>query len=256
MKNEVFIKLTHVSKEFISKTSSKVLALDDINLGVRQKEFLSIIGPSGCGKTTLLRLIGGLISPTMGSISINGKSPQYAREKRWISFVFQDPVLFPWRSVIDNIKLPGEIFGSKKAEKKAEELIKLVGLEGFEKSLPRELSGGMKARVAIARALSYEPKILLMDEPFADLDEITRDKMVDELLTIWEKSNFTVIYVTHNISEAIFLSDRIVILSNRPGRVIKIVNIEFKRPRDFLLRRDKKCIDIEMNLKKLLATQI
>lgn len=199
MKNEIFIRLIDVSKEFTSKSSSNFLALDNINIKIAHKEFISIVGPSGCGKTTLIRLIGGLILPTSGNIFVNGKSPEFARKNREVSFVFQDSVLFPWRNVIDNIRLPGEIFGSEKIKKKANMLIELVGLNGFEKNMPRELSGGMKSRVALARALSYEPKILLMDEPFSDLDEIIRDRMLLELLNIWKKIGVTIIYPYNDI---------------------------------------------------------
>ncbi len=250
MGKDTFIKVNNISKEFISKASSKVLALEKINLGVSEKAFVSIIGPSGCGKTTLLRLIGGLIYPTTGNIYIDGVSPEHARKKREISFVFQDPVLFPWRSVINNIRLPGEIFGSEKIRAKAEQLIELVGLTGFEKSLPRELSGGMKSRVAIARALSYDPKILLMDEPFGDLDEITRDRLVIELLRIWGQTGVTIVYVTHNITEAVFLSDQIIVLSQRPGKILEIINIPFQRPRDFILRRNTEFTELTEKLRE------
>lgn len=252
MSKKPLIKINNLSKEFVGKSSTNVLALDRISLEINEKEFVSIIGPSGCGKTTLLRLIGGLIYPTAGNILINGSLPEQARRNRQISFVFQDPVLFPWRNVIDNIKLPGEIFSSEKTKNRAQQLVELVGLAGFEKSLPRELSGGMQSRVAIARALSYEPKILLMDEPFGDLDEITRDKMTSELLRAFEKTGVTIIYVTHNIVEAVFISDKVVVLSQRPGKIVKLINTGLDRPREFSLRKNIKFIELVEDLRKLL----
>jgi NitT/TauT family transport system ATP-binding protein len=207
-------------------TDAPVNALTDINLQVRSGEFVSLIGPSGCGKTTLMRIVADLEQPTGGVALVNGMTPQEARLKRAYGYVFQAPALYPWRTVLGNVTLPHEIFGLSKEEReqKARRYLELVGLSGFEKKFPWQLSGGMQQRVSIARALSFDPQLLLMDEPFGALDEITRDRMNEELLQVWEKTRKTVIFVTHSIDEAVLLSTKIVVMSARPGRIIDVID--------------------------------
>jgi len=209
------------------------VALRGINLDVAPGEFVSIIGPSGCGKSTLLRVIGDLVPPTRGEVSVNGKAPARARLDRDYGMVFQVPVLFEWRSVEDNVRLPLEILGRPPAwrARRAKEMLELVELGDFAQHMPYQLSGGMQQRVAIARALSFEPGILLMDEPFGALDEMTRERLNDELLRIWEQTGTTVVFVTHSIPEAVFLSSRVAVMSPRPGRITDLIDIDLPRPR-------------------------
>ena len=216
----------------------QVHALAPTNLDVAEGELLVLLGPSGCGKTTLLRMIGGLLEPTSGRLAIEGRDLWEAGQRRGdalseLGMVFQDANLFPWLTVEKNIALPLELRGVAKAERlaRARELTRLVGIAGFEPRWPRELSGGMRQRAAIARALSYDPKILLMDEPFGALDAMTRDTMNLELQSIWTKTHKTIVLVTHSITEAVFLADRIVLLSPRPGQIDTIVNVDIPRPR-------------------------
>jgi NitT/TauT family transport system ATP-binding protein len=203
-----------------------VTALADINLTIARGEFVSFIGPSGCGKTTLMRVIADLERATSGHITVNGLSPEQARLSRAYGYVFQAPALYPWRSVLKNVMLPLEIMGLPAAEQRERALaqLALVGLTGFENKFPWQLSGGMQQRVSIARAMAFEPKLLLMDEPFGALDEITRDHLNEQLLRLWERTGKTVIFVTHSISEAVFLSNRIVVMSPRPGRIIEVID--------------------------------
>lgn len=203
-----------------------VIALADIDLRIERGEFVSFIGPSGCGKTTLMRVIADLEQATSGRIEVNGMSPHEARLQRAYGYVFQAAALYPWRSVLRNVMLPLEIMGIPAAERepRAREQLAKVGLEGFERKFPWQLSGGMQQRVSIARALSFEPRLLLMDEPFGALDEITRDHLNEQLLRLWERTRKTVVFVTHSISEAVFLSNRIVVMSPRPGRIIEIID--------------------------------
>ena len=209
-----------------------VVALDNINLQIRRGEFVSFIGPSGCGKTTLMRVIADLATPSSGAITVNGVSPEQARRKRAYGYVFQAPALYAWRNVLRNVLLPLEIIGMPAEERKARaaKYLSMVGLAGFEKKFPWQLSGGMQQRVSIARALAFEPELLLMDEPFGALDEITRDHLNEQLLQLWHQTGKTVVFVTHSISEAVFLSNRIVVMSPRPGRILEIV--ENKLPPD------------------------
>ena len=209
-----------------------VTALDNITLQIRRGEFVSFIGPSGCGKTTLMRVIADLAAPSAGRVTVNGVSPEQARLKRAYGYVFQAPALYAWRNVLRNVLLPLEIIGMPAAERKARaaKYLSMVGLEGFERKFPWQLSGGMQQRVSIARALAFEPDLLLMDEPFGALDEITRDHLNEKLLQLWNKTGKTVVFVTHSISEAVFLSNRIVVMSPRPGRILEI--IENKLPPD------------------------
>ena len=231
------LELVEVEKVFQSRKSS-TLALTGINLSVRSQEFISIIGQSGCGKTTLLRILAGLIRPTTGEVRAEGRSlwSGDTLDKDTISrlgLVFQEANLFPWYTVEDNIALPLMLRGADRHARRtrAKELCELVGLTGFEKSYPRELSGGMRQRAAIARALSYRPGILLMDEPFGALDALTREKMNLELQSIAAATRATVVMVTHSINEAVFMADRVVLLSPRPGRIRSITDVPFARPR-------------------------
>jgi NitT/TauT family transport system ATP-binding protein len=213
-----------------------VYALSKVNLTVTEGEFVSFIGPSGCGKTTLLRVIADLEQATDGQISVNGMSPQDARLKRAYGYVFQAPALYPWRTVERNVALPLEIMGLDVAAGRIRRNLELVNLAGFEKKFPWQLSGGMQQRVSIARALAFDPKLLLMDEPFGALDEIVRDKLNQQLLELWDRTGKTVVFVTHSIPEAVFLSTRIVVMSPRPGRIIDIIETNFPRKRTLDMR--------------------
>jgi NitT/TauT family transport system ATP-binding protein len=236
-KQKPIVTMQGVSKVFESGGNS-ISALENVNLDICVGEFVSIIGPSGCGKSTLLRLIGDLLSPTTGEIKINGKDPKQARLDRDYGIVFQTPVLFDWRNIWKNVTLPLEVFKEKRefSKDKASKMLSLVELDGFENHYPWQLSGGMQQRVAIARALSFEPSLLLMDEPFGALDEMTRERMNALLLEIWEKTNTTTIFVTHSIPEAVFLSTRVVIMSPRPGQIEDIVEIDLAQPRNYKTR--------------------
>lgn len=210
-----------------------VKALTSVSLDIEKGEFISLLGPSGCGKTTLLRIIADLLHPTSGEISISGESPEDARLKRRYGMVFQSPVLYDWRTIRKNVMLPLEIMKLSKEERlqRADEMLELVGLSKFKDHFPNQLSGGMQQRVGIARALALNPEILLMDEPFSALDEFTREKLHEDLLRIWRKTNKTVVFVTHNIAESVFLSDRVCVLSPHPGRLSAVVDIDLPRPR-------------------------
>ena len=215
-----------------------VFALSDVNLAIADREFVSLIGPSGCGKTTLLRAIADLEQPTAGSLTVNGLTPSEARLKRQYGYVFQAPALYPWRTVEKNVMLPLEIMGFSRAEQgeRARKNLALVNLAGFEKKYPWQLSGGMQQRASIARALSFDPKLLLMDEPFGALDEIVRDSLNLQLLRLWRETGKTVVFVTHSIPEAVFLSTKIVVMSPRPGRIIDVIDCNFPRERGLEMR--------------------
>jgi NitT/TauT family transport system ATP-binding protein len=215
-----------------------VQALSDINLRVARGEFVSFIGPSGCGKTTLLRAVADLETPTSGSIRVNSLSPHEARANRAYGYVFQAPALYPWRSVARNIALPLEIMGFSKAEREARVAkgLDLVNLSGFGAKYPWQLSGGMQQRASIARALSFDPDLLLMDEPFGALDEIVRDMLNQQLLRLWDVTGKTVLFVTHSIPEAVFLSTHIVVMSPRPGRIYDVIECNFPRDRALDIR--------------------
>ncbi len=228
------VSITSVNKTFKSG-ANQTFALQDINLQIEQGEFVSLIGPSGCGKSTLLRIIGDLIAPTSGTVLVNGKPAPQARVNREYGIVFQAPVLFDWRSVEKNVQLPLEIMGASPQERaeRAHAMLSLVELDGFQKHYPYQLSGGMQQRVSIARALSFNPPLLLMDEPFGALDEITREHLNAELLNIWRRTQTTIVFVTHSIPEAVFLSTRVVVMSARPGRITQIIPIDLPQPRNF-----------------------
>lgn len=234
------IQIRDVSMTYTGKNGEPIAALQNINLDIREGEFISLLGPSGCGKTTLLRLVADLLQPTAGSISILGQSPRDIRLQQKFGIVFQNPVLYDWRTVRRNICLPMEIMKIPRKERTARinDVLELVGLQNFGYKYPFELSGGMQQRVGIARALALKPEILLMDEPFSALDEFTREKLNEDLLNIWGKNKKTIIFVTHNIAESVFLSDRVVVLSPHPGRLSAIVDIDLPRPRTSELREE------------------
>ena len=213
-----------------------VYALQGVNLTVNDGDFVSFIGPSGCGKTTLLRVIADLEQATGGTIAVNGMSPAQARMARAYGYVFQAPALYPWRTVEKNVALPLEIMGTADAASRVKRNLELVNLGGFEKKFPWQLSGGMQQRVSIARALAVEPKLLLMDEPFGALDEIVRDKLNQQLLELWAATKKTVVFVTHSIPEAVFLSSKIVVMSPRPGRIIDVIETNFPANRTLDIR--------------------
>ena len=213
-----------------------VTALSGVNLAVEDGDFVSFIGPSGCGKTTLLRVIADLEQATSGAITVNGMSPAEARLNRAYGYVFQAPALYPWRTVEQNVGLPLEIMGLDRQAERIRRNLDLVNLTGFDKKFPWQLSGGMQQRVSIARALAFDPKLLLMDEPFGALDEIVRDKLNQQLLELWDRTKKTVVFVTHSIPEAVFLSTRIVVMSPRPGRIIDVIETRFPRNRTLDIR--------------------
>jgi NitT/TauT family transport system ATP-binding protein len=227
-------------------SNGTVDALSRINLQIQNGEFVSFIGPSGCGKTTLLRLIADLEQPTSGSLSVNGIAPEQARLKRQYGYVFQAPALYPWRTLESNVMLPLEIMGYSAAERRerARRYLALVNLSGFERKFPWQLSGGMQQRASIARALSFDPALLLMDEPFGALDEISRDHLNEQLLRLWNKTGKTVVFVTHSIPEAVFLSTRIVVMSPRPGRIIDVIPCDSPRDRTLDIRETPEFIAI------------
>ena len=221
-----------------------VYALQGINLTVNDGDFVSFIGPSGCGKTTLLRVIADLEQATAGTISVNGMSPAQARMARAYGYVFQAPALYPWRTVEQNVGLPLEIMGTADAASRVKRNLDLVNLGGFEKKFPWQLSGGMQQRVSIARALAVEPKLLLMDEPFGALDEIVRDKLNQQLLELWAATKKTVVFVTHSIPEAVFLSSKIVVMSPRPGRIIDVIETNLPANRTLDIRETPEFLKI------------
>jgi NitT/TauT family transport system ATP-binding protein len=245
------VSLQRVRKEF---GQGGVVAVEGIDLEIGEREFVSLIGPSGCGKSTLLRIIGDLIQPTAGEVTVKGKTAHRARLGRDYGIVFQDAVLFDWRTVAKNISLPLEMMGwdRRKRAERVKELVELVELTGFESHHPWQLSGGMQQRVSIARALSFDPALLLMDEPFGALDEMTRERLNLELLRIWEASGSTVVFVTHSIAEAVFLSTRVVVMSPRPGRIVGIVNVDLPQPRTTETREEPRFAELVRDVRQLL----
>lgn len=240
------IKIEDLSMVFQDKNGGEpVTALKDVNLDIKEGEFISLLGPSGCGKTTLLRIIADLLQPSKGNITVRGETPRDIRLQKKYGIVFQNPVLYDWRTVRRNVCMPMELLGMNKAQRtsRVSKMLDLVGLSEFGKHYPYELSGGMQQRVGIARALAIKPEILLMDEPFSALDEFTREKLHIDLLNIWRKTNKTIVFVTHNISEAVFLSDRVVVLSPHPGRVSAVIDINIPRPRDMESKQTKQFYD-------------
>jgi NitT/TauT family transport system ATP-binding protein len=240
------VRLAGVDKSFTTRGEVPTAALSGIDLEIRRGEFVSLIGPSGCGKSTLLRIVGDLTQPSAGEVMVNGKTAAAARRGREYGIVFQAPVLFDWRRVEDNVRLPLELLGVGRAEReaRAREMLGLVELTEFARHYPYQLSGGMQQRVAIARALALEPALLLMDEPFGALDEMTRERMNSEVLRIWEKTGTTVVFVTHSIPEAVFLSSRVVVMSHRPGRITRTVEIDLPRPRGLETRENPRYFEL------------
>jgi NitT/TauT family transport system ATP-binding protein len=233
------VRVSGVDKQFVVAHGTTT-ALSGIDLDIGRGEFVSLIGPSGCGKSTLLRLIGDLTAPTAGSVEVNGKPAHAARLGREYGMVFQAPVLFDWRTVEENVKLPLELLGRDRSERdaRAREMLDLVELGDFAGHHPYQLSGGMQQRVASARALALQPSILLMDEPFGALDEMTRERMNTEVLRIWQQTGTTIVFVTHSIPEAVFLSTRVAVMSARPGRITKVVEVDLPQPRNEDTRED------------------
>jgi NitT/TauT family transport system ATP-binding protein len=246
------VELTGVSKQF---ARGRTVALEGIDLTIESGELVSLIGPSGCGKSTLLRIIGDLIQPTTGKIVVNGKPAHQARLDRDYGIVFQDAVLYDWRTVAKNIALPLEMFGwsRQRRTKRVQEMLKLVELSGFEDHYPWQLSGGMQQRVSIARALSFSPALLLMDEPFGALDEMTRERLNMELLRIWQETGSTIVFVTHSITEAVFLSTRVVVMSPRPGRIAELVEVDLPQPRTAETREEPHYFELVTVVREALA---
>jgi NitT/TauT family transport system ATP-binding protein len=246
------IGVRNVNKIFNAHTDEQVIALENINLDIFPGEFVSLIGPSGCGKSTLLRLIADLLQPSDGDLKVNDKTPHQARLNREYGMVFQAATLYDWRTVMQNVQLPLEIMGypSHIRKQRAQEMLELVELGKFGKHYPWQLSGGMQQRVAIARALAFEPSLLLMDEPFGALDEFTRERMNMELLRIWERTKITVVFVTHSIPEAVFLSTRVVVMSPRPGRITKMIDINLPYPRAFETREQPRFFELVTDVRE------
>jgi NitT/TauT family transport system ATP-binding protein len=246
-----------VSKVF-GRDSTAVTALDDVSFDVPKGSFVSILGPSGCGKSTLLRLVAGLQPVTSGTIELGERTPEEMRRAREFGIVFQNPVLFDWRTVEQNVALPLQLIGTPRAEasRRVSEMIELVGLADFRKHHPWQLSGGMQQRVAIARALAFGPRFLMMDEPFGALDMMTRERMQTELLAIWSgQPGTTIVFITHSIAEAVLLSDRIVVMSARPGRVLRVIDVDLPRPRTDEARRAERFVEIESDIRALIFSQ-
>ena len=237
-----------VSLRGVTKTFGEggVTALESIDLDVEAGELVSLIGPSGCGKSTLLRIVGDLVEATAGEVEVNGKTARQARLDRDYGIVFQDAVLYDWRTVSKNIALPLELMGWNRAtrDERVGELLRLVELQGFGDHHPWQLSGGMQQRVSIARALSFSPALLLMDEPFGALDEMTRERLNTELLRIWGRSGSTILFVTHSIAEAVFLSTRVVVMSRRPGRIAAVVDVDLAQPRNADTREEPRFFEL------------
>ena len=251
--DRALVSVRQVTKRF-GDGSEAVTALRDVSIDVPAGSFWSLIGPSGCGKSTLLRVMGDLIEPTEGSVTVGGKTAAEARRSRDYGMVFQKPTLFNWRTVRRNVELPLEILGMGRDERRrrADEMLQLVELGDFATKRPGQLSGGMQQRVAIARALSFEPSLLLMDEPFGALDEITRERMNDELLRIWQRLQTTVVFVTHSIPEAVFLSSHIVVMSPRPGRVLAEIDVDLPYPRDEETRESPRYFELVTEVRETL----
>lgn len=248
------VRLAGVEKAFPVKDGPPTVALTGIDLEIGNREFVSLIGPSGCGKSTLLRVVGDLIQPTQGTVEVNGKPAAKARQDREYGMVFQAPVLFDWRTVEANVRLPLEVTDFPKSTRDAlvREKLELVELGGFTKHYPHQLSGGMQQRVAIARALALQPSLLLMDEPFGALDEMTRERLNGELLSIWSQTGTTVIFVTHSIPEAVFLSTRVVVMSPRPGQIAETIDVDLPHPRDEATREAERYYELVTKVREAL----
>lgn len=251
------LQIEHLTKRYwLERESTQVLALNDVSLAVNEGEFLAIVGPSGCGKTTLMNIVAGLLPYEEGTVSIDGKQVHGPGTDRAV--VFQHSSLLPWRTITGNVRYGMEMqkrFDEATMQQRAEHFLKLVGLTGFERHFPGELSGGMQQRVNLARALAADPVVLLMDEPFAALDSQTREFMQSELLKIWSKAKKTVLFITHQINEAVYLADRVAVMSSRPGRLKAIFDVPFSRPRTLALKRDPKFLEIEDKIWQLIEEE-
>jgi NitT/TauT family transport system ATP-binding protein len=245
----------NVTVRFVTERRT-VTALENVSFSVQRGGFLALLGPSGCGKSTLLRVVADLVSPTSGSMSVLGQSPEEARRARALGFVFQDAALLPWRTALENVELPLEVGGGSKllpaGAPTPRELLKLVGLEGWENSYPHELSGGMRQRVSIARALVTGPRMLLMDEPFGALDEITRDRLNEELRRIWHETQTTILFVTHSVYESVFLGEAVLVLAAHPGRVREQISIDLPSDRNLSIRDTEQFVKVASRLRKSL----
>jgi NitT/TauT family transport system ATP-binding protein len=245
----------NVTVRFVTERRT-VTALENVSFSVSRGGFLALLGPSGCGKSTLLRVVADLVSPTTGSMSVLGQTPEEARRARALGFVFQDAALLPWRTAIENVELPLEVGGGAKqlpaGSPTPRELLKLVGLEGWENSFPHELSGGMRQRVSIARALVTGPRMLLMDEPFGALDEITRDRLNEELRRIWHETRTTILFVTHSVYESVFLGEAVLVLAAHPGRVREQISIDLPPDRNLSIRDTEQFVRVASHLRRSL----
>jgi NitT/TauT family transport system ATP-binding protein len=243
-----------VKIEALTKQFGETTALQGIDLEIAEREFVSLIGPSGCGKSTLLRIVGDLIEPTSGTVAVNGKPARQARTDRDYGIVFQDPVLYDWRTVAKNVALPLEMarWPRQRRNERVQKMLELVELQGFENHRPWQLSGGMQQRVSIARALAFDPPLLLMDEPFGALDEMTRERLNMELLSIWEASGSTIVFVTHSIAEAVFISTRVVVMSPRPGRISEVIPIDLPQPRTASTREEPRFFELVTRVREAL----
>jgi len=239
------ITVDNLSKIY-GQANASTVALTDVSLSIEKGELVSLVGPSGCGKSTLLRLIADLETPSTGAITVNAKTPHQARLARDYGFVFQAPTLYDWRTVVRNVELPLEIMGRPKHEwrERVDKMLGMVGLREFHDHYPWQLSGGMQQRASIARALSFDPTILLMDEPFGALDEFTRERMNLELLEIWDQTHKTILFVTHSIAESVFLSSRVVVMTPRPGRIASVVEVDLPYPRTFETRESSRFFEL------------
>lgn len=253
------VNIRNISKSYETEVAS-IKAVEDVSFAVESGELASIIGPSGCGKTTLLKIVGGLLEPSGGEVIIGKNSPKQVLSERKIGFVFQSPTLLKWRMAKENVILPVEVIREhSKAERNnfladsPEKLLNLVGLKGFYDSYPRELSGGMQQRVALARTLAFNPEILLMDEPLGALDGLTREKMQKLILKLWRETQKTILFVTHDITESIFLADRVIVLSERPAKVVADISIVMKRPRERSIKLTREFLQYEETLWKYLG---
>jgi NitT/TauT family transport system ATP-binding protein len=250
------VELRGVTVRFMSERSATT-ALENVSFSLAAGGFLTLLGPSGCGKSTLLRVVADIVKPAAGDVRVLGQAPVEARRRRDIGFVFQDATLLPWRSALDNVWLPLQVGGAARPNRggrSPEELLALVGLTGWERAMPHELSGGMRQRVAIARALLGDPRILLMDEPFGALDEITRDRLNDELLHVWRETGTTILFVTHSIHEAAYLGQQVLMLAARPGRVREIVTVDLPEPRQLSMRDTAEFGALAGRLRRILET--
>jgi len=255
MSNVPAIAIENLSVRFKSRTGT-VTALDDVSFDIPPRSFLSVVGPSGCGKTTLLKVLSGVMKPSGGQVLFDRAPVDKRTIQGQVGYVFQRPLLLPWRTALDNVMLTLEVarrsMPKAEREERARYWLQIAGLEGFEHRMPHELSGGMQQRVSICRALAFQPKILLMDEPFAALDEITRETLQGELLQIWAQSETTVVFITHSISEAILLSEQIVVMSARPGRVVERIEVPFPRPRHESIRETPRFVELAGHVRGLL----